>query len=105
METGRLPGAGCQESELDSALLTRSADRLQNEAPSIVYTADKASYLANSNNPAPIIFKSLEAYCMAQGKPRDRERSRAYLFPTSLVVAFDSPKVNTNSTVVQKCHR
>lgn len=64
-------GRGCQQSKLDSALVTRRADSEQNEAPSVVCEADKARYLVNSSNLVPIIFKSLEAYHMAQGEPRD----------------------------------
>lgn len=47
--------------------------------PQLSDAADRASYVVNSRNLVLIIFKSLEAHDVAQGKPRDRggsERSQ-----------------------------
>lgn len=67
--------------------------------------ADKARYSVNSSNRVPIIFRSLEAHYVAQGKPGTEEKVRKFrgtLFPMSLIVAFASLKVNTNRIFVQK---
>ena len=41
---------------------------------------------------------------VSQGTEEEVREVRENLFPMSLVTAFDSPKVNTNTTFAQKCH-
>lgn len=42
---------------------------------------------------------------VSQGIEEEVREFRGNLFPMFFIVAFDSPKVNTNRTFAQKCHR
>lgn len=42
--------------------------------PQLSDVADKARYVVNSSNLVLIIFKSLEAHYVAQGKPKGQRR-------------------------------